>query len=848
MYQYMNTKSFKILAILFTLTICTGIASADVSNLQVQGDPVNNSGAIYALGSNNDGLDGTLNDDTISFNLTQNGNYLGTTGVGLKTNANNNESPTEFNITLKMSDFTNGDFVDGDVNLSAEQTGASNGGFQTVEDSVNFTGDISSPPAPSTSNPEKLAGGGINFTFDSVSDNGPGTVVSYRVFRKNDSDASSSYNFIESVSETVDSSYEYRDTSLTHGDTYSYKVKAVDSAENYGDLSTPGVSTTSDGEGPTVVDGSSNPANESYTSDQSSVISFDLSDGVSNVDQSTLRINVTDTDGTDELSNADVDNDHVTYSSGTVSIDPTAGSGFTLNEGEVDVNVNVKDSVGNLGEGYLTFTVDTSEPSVDVTNPVDGEEVTAQNMIEGTYDDDNEIDFVEIRIQNSTGGSWSEGGDFIDSENWIRIDNPQDGTWSYDSSGITSDGSYTVYVEATDKAGNLGGISETVTYTIDTGAPDISSAYVNDTDFDGSSDEIRVTFTEYIDDDSANSESFLIDKGTLGNVGTAESIDDEKIRIPISGIDTGVRPNLTMLNGTVKDAAGNNLSVNSSIVVEDKARPVLMNARIDSENSSAGTTVVRMDFSENISDPVDELSLGVEGVLSINDNYSDILTADYQLSGSPGVLQTGNSPNITGLGSVEDAAGNPAVLQSNQNITISTFRKEFVNGWNFFSVPIADTSTAEITEVFTQSQLNSIDTIWRYRRGNWSSYTENKGDDSDFTVLRGGEGYLVKTSSGFTITPNVNNKVATKGIGSFDMDSGWNLVGHFQEFDQPADNTDSGAFDSLGYDFSLAGQEDAGEVAAAVVPVEAEVGSAYWVNPFTELNPQSDYVENRESQ
>lgn len=838
MYRYMNTKSFKILATLFTLTIFTGIASATVSNLQVEGDPVNNTGIIYASGNHDTG-DSFSN--TIVFNISQSGKTPVEYPLDINASADNSDTAGKFNFTIDFSNIAE-QFSDGEVNISADQ---SDFGFREYESNSSFIMDSNLASPPTISNTESVEGGAINVTFGDENSGDYAEIVSYEVHRS--TSQIGGYSWIGNVTDTNATDYEFKDdSSLENGTEYYYMVRPVDSAENRGTFSDPG-STFSDSAGPTFEETSKQPIPSGYTKDISSEITFNLSDANS-VRGSSISVTVADSDGTDgdELSSAGTTDNHVEFTDGQVIVDPTASETFQYEPGTVTVDVSVEDTLGNMNTDSWSFTVDTQAPqSIAVDDPNDGEEVISQNTISGSFNEDNEIQSVQVQIKNEEGNYWT-GSQFDTSSIWLDSSTLQESQWSYDSSSITSQGTYTVDVNATDKAGNWNRLSSPISYTIDTGAPDLDFTYINDTNVDGESDEIVVNFTEAVSDSNSEFDSaFKLDKGNIDGFSTSGIENDKRIKIFVSGIDTGVRPNLTMLNGTVKDAAGNNLSVNSSIVVEDKARPVLMNARIDSENTSSGNTVVRMDFSENISDPVDELSLGVEGVLSINDNYSDILTADYQLSGSPGVLQTGNSPNITGLGSVEDAAGNPAVLQSNQNITVSTFRKEFVNGWNFFSVPIADTSTLEISDIFTESQL---DTIWRYRRGNWSSYTPGNEKGNDFTVLRGGEGYLVKTSSGFTITPNVNNKVATKGIGSFDMDSGWNLVGHFQEFDQPADNTDSGAFDSLGYDFSLAGQSETGEVAAAAVPVEAEVGSAYWVNPFTELNPQSDYVENRESQ
>ncbi|MFB6116115.1 MAG: hypothetical protein ABEK10_01270 [Candidatus Nanosalina sp.] len=795
---------------------------AQVSKLSVAGDPVSKTGEIYVSGDSNTSMTNTL-----VFNITD-GSITWTRRLGENSGADMDSEAGPFNFTFDLSNFDKR-FSAGQVAVKAEQTDAQV--VQSVDDNANFTIDSSGPPEPELISVKALPGGKMNVTFGDVNSSEAET-VEYRINRSKQGSSS----ILVATVEDTDSNQSFIDSGLSNGTEYFYQVRAVDSVGNLGLFS--GVkSDLADSYGPGFSRLS--PVPGFYTSDQSKKVSFNVSD-YSGVDMSELKINISDTDPETELLNAGPASEHVSVEGKRVTVDPSGSTSFDYNPGTVDIGVKAFDNVGNSGKKSWSFTVDIQAPqNIQVDNPVDGAVVQSQDTISGSFTEDNKIDFVEIQIQRLSDSKYWTGSQFTSSSQWVNVSDPAG--WSFNSSDITSVDTYVVDVRATDEAGNTGYLPEKINYSIDKGDPALQKVKTSDTDYDGRLDRLKVVFTEPIQDlESDLNSAFEVSQGVLGLYSTGSRTDDEIIFLPISNLDTGQAPRLKMVTGledvSVVDEAGNSLTSNDTYNVLDRAKPVLLYSEVNPVMSNSSKTVVRTKWSEPVKDstrPTDDLQLEKKTLGFLENATQEVRNVDF---GEP--LRTGRTPNISGIVSVSDSVGNPGVLEKEENVSVSTFRRELVKGWNFVSFPISSNSAPAIERFAPASK---VEEVWTYTNGNWKLYNPDKPVGSNLTAVRAGEGYLFNVENSYTLSPNVEN-IPDPGIGvstlpSIKIREGWNLVGHFQEFNQQPGTGENGAFSSLGGAFGVVkSQRTSGGLMVDRAFSVVRPGHAYWISPDGDLS------------
>lgn len=344
----------------------------------------------------------------------------------------------------------------------------------------------------------------------------------------------------------------------------------------------------------------------------------------------------------------------------------------------------------------------------------------------------------------------------------------------------------------TDQSGNtLTNTSESVTLT-DRAAPAVTSASTQDADNDARIDRLELEFSENLDNASSSYDSaFNTSNGTIDAVWNRNT-GDSILSLNVSEVGgTAFTPNLTVYTDSVYDASGNALDDNQSFdKVTDSANPLLMNAEIDPALSNSDFTFVDMEFSENVSgnlETEENMELDGQTVLFNYTGSSENLSVNYSQ-----VLQTGDSPNITSVSGLADDSGNSLEKLNESNITVNTFRRQMVEGWNFISFPIASKNTPNISEVV---DISNVDVVWTRMNDSWATYDPD-APVNDFDHVRGGKGYYLKASENFTLTPNVENKVEGS-VTDDELDeygtnltNGWNLIGNTQEFNQkPGDQT-----------------------------------------------------------
>jgi len=201
---------------------------------------------------------------------------------------------------------------------------------------------------------------------------------------------------------------------------YTVELNVTDDAGNY-DTDTVKV-TVKDVTPPTVE--IENPTSKTY-SKSSLEISAIVNDEANPIDSVFAEI-----DGTENVSLELEDSSYVTT--------------YSFSDGHHTIQIYANDTAGNWNSQTVSFTVDTTPPSVTITNPNSDEKLyTLNKTVEWEGNDNIEIDHYELRIDDGP---------------WMNTNSR-----SYAFSDL-SEGNHTVEVKAIDGGGNTG--SDTVTLTV----------------------------------------------------------------------------------------------------------------------------------------------------------------------------------------------------------------------------------------------------------------------------------------------------------------------------------------------------------------------------------------------
>ncbi|MEF8786808.1 MAG: Ig-like domain-containing protein [Haloarculaceae archaeon] len=169
----------------------------------------------------------------------------------------------------------------------------------------------------------------------------------------------------------------------------------------------------------------------------------------------------------------------------------------------VQLHVEASDGTTEISDAKQ-LTVDTESPTVEITAPEDGAEVTDAPTLAANVTDNVGVSEVQFRIEASNGTNYTESG-WKDSEEWV--DASKNGNiWEYDAP--EANGTYTVAVRANDTVGQTTTSTDstssqptpysdgTVDYTLDLEAPDLT---VDDVSHPGQNitvgDEVTVNVT-----------------------------------------------------------------------------------------------------------------------------------------------------------------------------------------------------------------------------------------------------------------------------------------------------------------------------------------------------------------
>lgn len=511
-------------------------------------------------------------------------------------------------------------------------------------------------------------------------------------------------------------------------------------------------------------------------------------------------------------------------------------------EVKIAENQEIQDNAGNIRDQSSTDVQDGLKPEL-------------ESQAYRDSDEDGQIDEVVLNFSEEISYSTFK------SDDWNVTEEQLSGL-SIDSGTVTEEDSLTLEASAdenitgvsneelflgyendaiSDGSGNdLAPYNETL---LDRAAPVIMNATTGDEDSDAAIDTVDLRFTEPLDDEASElvPESFSVSDAEVTGVESAEGAENLSLKVE-SELSTSGSPSVTVFNNSIFDPSLNAIDENQEFTgVIDTANPVLLNAQINADKSSYSNTFVDLRFSEPV-EPVttgereEEVNLSGKGLRFGDTASDDLRTVEYGE-----LLPTGNNPNISDIENITDASGNPAALEASENVTVNSFRKEIVKGWNFVSFPIADSTEYEISEMIEASK---IDVIWTYRDSEWQTY-DPEASQNDFENFEGGVGYMIKAEEEFTLNPNVNTARPDEVNGSelidasTGLDNGYNLIGIFQEHTVPADNSETGAFGAIDTTHvnTVWAQSSDGSRGTTVIreskgnnPGEVMPGEAYWLN------------------
>ena len=281
-------------------------------------------------------------------------------------------------------------------------------------------------------------------------------------------------------------------------------------------------------------------------------------------------------------------------------------------------------------------------------------------------------------------------------------------------------------------------------------------------------------------------------------------------------------------NGLDKETNEVTLTMN-----EDKSIEALFEEDIDvsiEEVSVPQTVDGEIDFNYQIANQQEEIT----DTFTVRLNGREVSKTEKTVSQGENLNEDGPTVNpLAGDGSENakleiEYAG----VKDSRSFRIASVQREFVEEWNYFSLPIATSQTMNVEEIFDQDEIN---TIWTYENG-WKNYYP-EAPDNQFDTIRGGQGYIVEAEEDFSITPIVETNLSM--VESNDpvkpaqnnLDAGWNLIGSY--WTTGIEASDTGAYSSLPDDHvtSTLHTDNDGSLSLEELGDEnIEPGKAYWIS------------------
>ncbi|MDS0294099.1 beta strand repeat-containing protein [Halogeometricum luteum] len=431
--------------------------------------------------------------------------------------------------------------------------------------------------------------------------------------------------------------------------------------------------------------------------------------------------------GTVTLRVTDEDTGEVTD---TVDTDGSESVSFTVDlhslyDGQLTAAAKLTDDAGNENSSGFTaeqtFDKDTTAPSVSVESPSENDVVQSQDAISGTASA-SDIEAVELRIANGS-KTWN-GGEFTSTGTVVGATtyDAQSGVWTYDSSSIGSEGSYTITAIAIDTSGNSQSSSD-VTYTIDNSIDTASIESLNETVV-AAGDTIEVTYNANdVNYDSAR----LIVENSTEQFGSYDASNGTTVTQGVFAPNTAGEYTVRL---EVNDTAENSNNESTKSFTVDTAAPNVSGVTLEAEDGDSVVTVGdTVTVTTNVSGQTDVASVDVD-VTQFNNSAVTMTETD-----EPGVYSatfTVDESAIEGEQNVSvtvtDNVGNKDVFDSN-SLTVDTNAPSFdfleahqTDGFVNVTFHVNETLDTNSIEVSIRDGLNQ-------ELGTVTSWTESDSTD-----------------------------------------------------------------------------------------------------------------------
>ncbi len=538
--------------------------------------------------------------------------------------------------------------------------------------------------------------------------------------------------------------------------------------------------------------------------------------------------------GTDafDLNGVDTQIDYVHQSGNSAFVDLADPISFDeINNSDVTITATAAatDAVGNPAAGTPAQLNDTENPHLAGLDASANDANVTVEFTEGVVNASGEALSADDFVYNDVSG---DGASAI-----TGVDHVAESTTAV----VTLDAAVTASDLSTDELG----IAENAVYDANDSAARAVSVTLEDSmapdvglsaDVDGDTITYTVESNEELDaiDVTVGPENKLATEGDLSETLTAEDFELQSTEEGYVYTANYTAPRDGAYHAdliTAEDLAGNDGAnwYDQAAADVDTAAPSAVDAVLTGSNDDR----VTVHFDEPISaGAVDKNAVSVEGAsVDYVNHWSDhngVLEVELE---EP--LQTGDEPNVTVDGASFHEATNDWSSGQTESVTVHTGKLALNEGTNFVSVP-AISGGQDLGEVDT----SNVDVIWTYTGDSWESYNPDN-PESDFTTLKGGQGYIVEMNSDDVLDLNVYNQPASS-TGDVDgalmnqqqLEEGWNLVGHYQTQPLPPQialnsvNEDVHLVygQSSGYEYELVNPNDIDGPEDLFMP-----GESYWV-------------------
>jgi len=502
-----------------------------------------------------------------------------------------------------------------------------------------------------------------------------------------------------------------------------------------------------------------------------------------------------------------------------------------INNSEVMVNTTAEDLAGSAADDSAKL-MDTSGPYIQSVDAEEGSSTVNVTVNEPVSDSENvtadAFDYLDANgdgdeIVNVTTLSPTKFQlEFNDSVTTADLVNDEIALTenATDLLGNEATGDWYVSLDYSDyPALSASADGSTVTLTLETAA-NLSAETTSLTIDLEERDSLRSTTGEF-------DEPFSTELNASDFTETSDGVYEATVEVPDDGIYMAT-------GGLATQGASDGLSATAEV---DTAAPGVADAVLsgiattDFENDGEPDSTLTVTFSE----PVNATEITPDDV-SIEGHDGDVLAVSsagafgYIEITVEGTVQTGTSPEVSiDSSSYTELAGDGSTGVEDSATVLHTAKLDLSEGTNFVSVPAA-AGELDLDEM----DLSNVDVIYSYDAADdsWDAFDPD-AKENDFDELHGGQGYIFEMDDEDTLDVNVYNEPLVTGDVAVpseqQLTEGWNLVGHYQEFDQNASTAFSSVSDSV---YAVYGQNEASAVQSYEVVAmgdDLEPGEAYWV-------------------